>query len=830
MKNLIVIGNGMTSYKFCEKMVENSLNHEFNIKVFGEEQYPAYDRVHLTEYYTGTTAEDLLLAKRKWYTENKIELFTGEMVTSINRDEKFVETHHNNKLNYDILIFATGSSAFVPPIKGIENQGVFVYRTFEDLDAIRCFSKQSKKAAVIGGGLLGLEAAKALLDDGLETSIIEMAPRLMPRQLDDAGGALLKSKLEDLDLNILLSQSIAQIKGQGKVQGIDFADESFLDVDMVVISAGISPRDKLARKAELEVGPRGGIVVNEFMQTSDDSIYSIGECSLAHGMIWGLVAPCYEMADVAVQHIMGKSKTFEPQDLSTKLKLIGTEVASFGDAMGNEEGSKSLVVEDALKGVYKRINISADGKKLIGGILVGDASQYNILHQIAMNGMKIPEDPINLIVEGGGDSGFTMSADSLPDEATICSCENVTKGTIVEAINANELTMIGDVKSCTKAGTGCGGCLPMVDDLLTATLKNSGKEVKKVICEHFDYTRQELFEIIKMKEIKTFPKLIHEHGKGTGCELCKPLAASLFASIWNDVIAKQSNLQDTNDKFLANIQRGGTYSVVPRIPGGEITPEKLIVIGEVAKEFDLYCKITGGQRIDLFGATMNQLPVIWEKLIAAGFESGHAYGKSLRTVKSCVGSSWCRYGQQDSVSFAIEIEERYRGLRSPHKLKGGVSGCIRECAEARGKDFGLIATDKGYNIYVCGNGGANPQHALLLATDCDKETTIKYLDRFLMYYIKTAGPLTRTAKWLNELEGGIEHVKEVVVNDSLEIAAELEYDMQALVDSYQCEWKAVVESPELRKKFKHFLNDDQEDPNIQFVPFREQKMPTPWVK
>jgi nitrite reductase (NADH) large subunit len=414
---------------------------------------------------------------------------------------------------------------------------------------------------------------------------------------------------------------------------------------------------------------------------------------------------------------------------------------------------------------------------------------------------------------------------SLPDEALICSCENVSKGDICSSVTDGTCTDVAGIKKCTKAGTGCGGCVPMVNDLLNATLKQMGKEVKKVLCEHFDYSRQELLDIVKVNNIRSYDELLHNHGRGDGCEVCKPAVASIMASTWNELILKQATIQDTNDRYLANIQKGGTYSVVPRIAGGEITPEKLIVIGQVAAKYGLYTKITGGQRIDMFGARIDQLPDIWEELINAGFESGHAYGKSLRTVKSCVGSTWCRYGLHDSVGFAIQVEERYRGLRSPHKLKGGVSGCVRECAEAQSKDFGIIATEKGWNLYICGNGGAKPQHAQLFATDLDTETCIKYLDRFLMFYIKTAEPLNRTATWLNKMEGGMEYLRQVIVEDSLGICADLDREMQFMVDTYACEWKEVVNNPELRQRFQHFINTPEPDPSIRFKPERGQKVP-----
>lgn len=828
MEQIIVIGNGMVGYKFCEKLRFKASEQQFSVKVFGEEPHPAYDRVHLSEYFSNRSVTDLEMAPRSWYVENNVELITGELIVHIDRENKKIMSHTGLEATYDKLILATGSSAFVPPIQGSEMQGVFVYRTIEDLEAIIEYGKTSKKAAVLGGGLLGLEAAKAMLDLDQETHVIEFAPRLMPRQLDQSGSDALQDKMEALGVHIHMNRNTACVLGEEHMTGLEFTDGNLLAADMLVISCGIKPRDELASECGLEVGQRGGIVVNDMLQTTDEDIYAIGECALHKNFIYGLVAPGYEMADVVVDQLLNNGdKVFESYDMSTKLKLIGVDVASFGDALCENIPHKPIVFEDKFEGVYKRINISEDGKALLGGILIGDAEAYNMLLQVTLNGMALPPNPEDLILGSRGGESMDME---LPDTAQICSCENVTKGDICLAIVEENLESVADVKICTRAGTGCGACSPMVTDIFDAQLKSMGKTVKKVLCEHFDYSRQELFDLIKVKGIKSYNELLDTYGSGDGCEICKPAVASLMASIWNELILNQDTIQDTNDRFLANIQKGGSYSVVPRIPGGEITPDKLIVIGQVAKKYDLYTKITGGQRIDLFGATVNQLPEIWEELIDAGFESGHAYGKSLRTVKSCVGSSWCRFGLHDSVSFAIEIEERYRGLRTPHKLKSAVSGCRRECAEALSKDFGIIATDLGWNLYVCGNGGANPQHALLLAGDIDSATCKRYIDRFLMFYIKTAEPLNRTANWLNKLEGGIDYLKEVVVEDSLGIGKDLEKEMEFMVDTYKCEWKEVVNNPVLRKKFSHFVNAEIPDPTMQFEDFRGQKKPVDWDK
>ncbi|HAS46002.1 MAG TPA: nitrite reductase (NAD(P)H) [Microscillaceae bacterium] len=831
MEKIVVIGNGMVGYKFCEKLRKADHSRRFSVKVFGEEPRPAYDRVHLSAYFTGTSVEELTMAPRNWYEENDIELITGELITQIDRSKKQVVSHKGTIAAYDKLVIATGSTPFVPPIPGVEKQGVFVYRTIEDLDAIIAYGQTVKSVAVMGGGLLGLEAAKAVLDLGLETHVVEFASRLMPRQLDDQGAAILQAQIAKLGVNVHTHKNTHQILGNGKLEALVFADKERLNIDMLVISAGIRPRDELARGCDLAVGPRGGIVVNERMQTNDASIYAIGEVALFDEMIYGLVAPGYEMAEVVVNQLLQKAEsTFAGADMSTKLKLIGVEVASFGDALGTAV-HRSIVVEDQLQGIYKRLNVSPDGQSLLGGILVGDAEQYNQLLQIYKNNLALPPHPEDLIIKAKSQENQGFGVESLPAEAQICSCENVSKGTIIAAITEQGAENVAQIKACTQAGVTCGGCSPMLADILDATLQSMGKRVRKTLCEHFDYTRQELFDLVKVQGIRTFDELLDTYGAGDGCETCKPAVASILASAWNDMILDKSmTIQDTNDRFLANIQRGGTYSVVPRVPAGEITPDKLIVLGTVAQKYNLYIKITGGQRIDLFGARVDQLPDIWEELIQAGFESGHAYGKALRTVKSCVGSSWCRFGVQDSVSFAIEVEQRYRGLRAPHKLKGAVSGCIRECAEAQSKDFGIIATEKGWNLYVGGNGGSKPQHAQLLANDVDSETCIRYIDRYLMFYIKTAEPLTRTAPWLNKLDGGLEYLKDVVVNDCLGIGAQLEKEMQLLVEAYSCEWKEVVNNPALRARFKHFVNSDDSDDTLQFDQQRGQKVPAAWGK
>lgn len=826
-KTIVVIGNGMVGHRFCEKLVELDESKQYRIVTFCEEPRAAYDRVGLTSFFAHRDAKKLMLARIEWYEEQGIQLYIGDRATKIDREQQIVTSDRGREVAYDHVIMATGSFPFVPPVEGIEQRGVFVYRTIEDLESIINYSKSAKRCAVIGGGLLGLEAAKAAYDLGLETHVVEFAPRLMPRQIDNAGSEILVQKIESLGVQVHLNKATKKVLGDGAVTGMQFADDDELDVDMIIVSAGIRPRDDLARDCGLEVGERGGIRVNTKLQTSDHDIFAIGECALHDGMIYGLIAPGWEMAEIVASRLCGGDRRFSGTDLSTKLKLMGVDVASFGDYELSDNVSTSLVHNDPFGGTYKKLLFSKDGTKLFGGILVGDASDYGMLSVLAKSDDALPASPAELLGMGGQ---LQLGADSMSDNAQVCSCNNVTKGDICAAIRDKELTTAGQVKFCTKAGTGCGGCMPLVTDILHAELKAAGVEVTNHLCEHFPLSRTELFAVVKAKQLKTFDAILSECGSGAGCEVCKPAIGSILATLYNENIMQPQHqtLQDTNDRFLANTQRDGSFSVIPRVAGGEITPDQLIAIGNTAKRFGLYTKITGGQRVDMFGAKLQDLPAIWEELIEAGFESGHAYGKALRTVKSCVGNTWCRYGVQDSVGFAIELENRYKGLRAPHKLKSAVSGCVRECAEAQSKDFGLVATENGYNLYLCGNGGASPRHGDLVAADIDAPTAILYIDRFLMYYCMTADKLTRTSVWVEKLEGGIDHVKEVIIDDKLGICDELEQMMQNVIDAYRCEWKEVVDNPEQRKWFRQFVNTDETEPVIEIVTQRGQQRPGDW--
>lgn len=825
---LVVIGHGMVSHYFLEQLAERQLHTQYQIIVFGEEEYPAYDRVHLSEYFSGRTAGSLSLAEEGFFTRTGIELRTGHQITAIDPQEKTVTDAAGNSLHYDQLVLATGSYAFVPPIPGHDRPGCLVYRTLSDLDAISRQASRSTVGVVIGGGLLGLEAANALLQSGLETHVVEFSPRLMAVQLDDDGASMLQKKIAALGVRVHTARQTVEITDGEQLQHkLCFTDGTELETDLVLFSAGIRPRDELAASAGLEKGPRGGIVIDDYCQTSDPSVSAIGECALWQGKIFGLVAPGYQMARCLADRLAEKATAFSGADMSTKLKLLGVEVASVGDAHGATPGSQSYQWIDGPARIYKKIVVSEDGKTLLGAVLVGDSSDYSDLLQRMLNAIPLPANPESLILpvsEGGAPAGVGVAL--LPESAQICSCHNVSKGDISDAVRGG-CTDMNALKSCTRAGTGCGGCVPLLKQVMEHELEALGVEVKKDICSHFAWSRQELYHLIRVNNIRTFDALIRQYGHGRGCEICRPLAASLLASCWNDYVLQPQHvsLQDTNDRFLGNIQKDGTYSVVPRIPAGEITPAGLITLGQVAQRYNLYTKITGGQRVDLFGARLEQLPAIWQELLDAGFETGHAYGKSLRTVKSCVGSTWCRYGVQDSTALAIRLENRYKGLRSPHKIKMAVSGCTRECAEAQGKDIGVIATDKGWNLYVCGNGGMKPRHADLFASDLDTDTLIRVIDRTLMFYLRTADRLQRTSNWLDNLDGGVAYLRQVILDDSLGLADTLDQEMQQIVDTYQCEWQTTLDDPRSRQLFRAFINSDQPDEAVVMVPERGQIRP-----
>ncbi|MGY6501985.1 MAG: nitrite reductase large subunit NirB [Acidimicrobiales bacterium] len=834
-RTLVIVGNGMVGQKLVDLLVAGGAPTRHRIVVIGEESRPAYDRVALSSWFAGSTEADLSLVAPDLLTNGAVDYRVGVTATGIDTDLGCLTLDDGGTLHYDDLVLATGSSPFVPPVPGHDLPGCFVYRTLDDLVAIqdRALASDRRSGAVIGGGLLGLEAANALRALGLETHVVEMAPRLMPAQLDDPASAMLRRWIEGMGVHVHCGVSTEAIEADpetGTVSTLRFAepDASTLDVDLVVFSAGIRPRDDLARSAGIGVDPRGGVVIDDHCRTSAPGVFAIGEVACHRERVHGLVAPGYDMARVVADQLLDRpTDGFAPTDPSTKLKLLGVDVASFGRTIA-ADGDEELVLSDPIAKVHRKLVVETATGRLVGGLLVGDAEGFDLLALMASGDMPTPSDVVSYLAPAAASARPAAGLDALPDSAPICTCNAVTKGQICGAV-ADGARTAKEVGACTGAGTGCGGCIPTVTTLMHGELDRLGVVVDRRLCEHFDHTRQELFDLVRMRGHRTWSDVVAAHGSGRGCEICRPVVASILASLSSGYVLEgdQASVQDTNDHALANMQRNGTYSVIPRVPGGEITADQLVALGEIARDFDLYCKITGGQRIDLLGARLDQLPAIWERVLAAGMESGHAYGKALRTVKSCVGETWCRYGVQDSVSMAIQVELRYRGLRAPHKIKAAVSGCTRECAEARSKDVGVIATETGWNLYVGGNGGTTPRHADLFATDLDDETLIRYIDRFLMFYIRTADRLQRTATWVESLEGGLEHLREVIVEDSLGICDELEADMARHVDDYECEWAATLADPARRARFVEFVNAPDVPIEAGWTEMRGQRVPMP---
>ena len=842
-QRVVVVGGGMVAQRFVEALRSRDTDDRYAIEVFAEEPRPPYDRVGLSRWFT-EGPEALRLGDPDLWDDPLVTLHRDRKVDSIDRENRSLTDRLGHTHHYDHLVLATGSFPFVPPIPGSDLPGVFVYRTIDDLAALRGWIERKRednpskpiRGAVIGGGLLGLEAAGALKALDAHATVIEFGTHLMGVQIDLGGGEALRRLINARGIAVRTDTATKELKPHprtGHVGRMEFADGGRLDTDVVVVATGVRPRDELAREAGFEMGERGGVVVDLACRTSGQDVWAIGEVACIEGRCLGLVAPGYAMAETVVDRLLGGEATFPGADTATKLKLSGVDVASFGDAHGRTDGCVEVVWADQVAGQYKKLVLSDDARTLLGGVFVGDAGPYAMLRP--MLGAELPEgDPSAFILPEAG--GAAVAGLELPDDAAVCSCNNVSAGQIRSAVTEHGCTDVAGVKACTKASTTCGACLPLVKKITNTELERAGIEVSNALCEHFELTRSQLFDAVRVADLHSFSEIIGRFGRapentgsrGRGCDICKPVIASILASQGNGHIlaGEQATLQDTNDHMLANLQKDGTYSVVPRMPGGEVTPEGLIAVGEVARDFGLYTKITGGQRVDMFGARVEQLPDIWRRLVDAGFESGHAYGKSLRTVKSCVGSTWCRFGVQDSVGLAVELELRYRGLRAPHKLKMGVSGCARECAEAQGKDVGVIATEKGWNLYVAGNGGQRPAHAQLLAEDLDRDTLVRTIDRFLMYYIRTGDRLQRTAPWMDEMDGGLESVREVIMSDSLGICADLDEAMARHVAGYEDEWKAVLEDPEKLRRFSSFVNAPKDaDPNLAYVAERDQHRP-----
>jgi nitrite reductase (NADH) large subunit len=802
----------MAAQRFLEIIAEQpSIENMFNeIMIIGDEGQAAYDRVNILNELHTNDPHALGFTPPAFQGSLNVSYMLNNKAVALDLQHDQVILRDNTVLGYDSLVLATGADAVFPPIPQAKAAGCFSLRTLADVRAIRAHTATSDNAIIVGGGLLGIEAAKHFHQIRKKVSLIECGPYLMPLQMDSEGAKIITHVLQSMNVDVFTNTLVEEVLVTGpRATGVRLSSGATLSSDFILFATGIRPRDALAREAGLAVAPKGGIIVDNYCRTSKPNVYAIGDCALMNNLVYGLIAPAYLMAEAVAKGLSrNQTQKVELPPFCAKLKFEHCDTVSFGDSRGVTPGAKVAVMSLPAQNLYRKLVTNSQGTKLLGGILVGDTSKYSDLLHYMNSQLSIGDNLFKLLTPTQPEQQSPSPASSTPDDAIICSCRSIRKRDIIRAVHEEGCVEIGQIKLKTKAGTGCGGCLPAISEVLAQELKKKGVAVRNMICEHFAMTRKELFALIQQHKHRSFDTVLAQHGKGEGCEICKPLVASILASLWGDHILEAGlvSLQDTNDAFLANVQKDGTYSVVPRMPGGEISAEKLGVVAAIGEKYGLYTKITGGQRVDMFGASIDKLPDIWRDLVAHGFESGHAYGKSLRTVKSCVGQRWCRFGVQDSTWMAIELEHRYRGLRSPHKLKSGVSGCTRECAEAQSKDFGVIATQKGWNLYVCGNGGIKPQHAVLLAADLDATTLFKYIDRFLMFYIRTADRLERTATWLNNLSGGIDYLRKVVIEDCLGIGEQLERDLERLRAGYKCEWAETLNNPQKLKRFKTFVN------------------------
>lgn len=824
-RSVLVLGGGPAAFRLARALTERA-EEPLEITVLAEEPYTPYDRVALEQLFDDPE-RDLTLGDGSLWSRPEVHLLTGTRAVALDRERRVVTDQRGGEHPYDDVVLATGSRAAVIPIPGSDHTHVFrgvddVRGMVDEVAELTGRLGRRPRAVVVGGGLLGLEAAQGLQHVGADPTILDVASWLLSIELDQAGGHMVNDLIRATGIGVQCGAFISSVNldASGAVVSVSLAeslgDESqvhTIDADLVVMAAGIRPNDDLAKNANLPVGPRGGVVVDEGCRTTDPHVWAIGEVAHILGRTWGLVAPANAMAEATAVNLLGGDSAVADFDVATKLKFSGVDVAGFGDRLGKTPDCLEVVYADPARGIYQKIVVAQDARTLLGGVFVGDTAPFDSLRPLL--GRELPAEPGVYLSAAGGDGPGDIE---LPDDAVLCSCNNVDFGTVRSAIDAGNRD-VASLKACTSAGTQCGSCVPMLEKTLKQRMKALGLSVSKALCEHFELSRPELYEAVRSTGLEDFESVLARFGTGEdGCAVCKPTVASILHSQVHaySLDGGRGTLQDTNDRNMANMQKDGTYSVIPRIPGGEITPRKLAVLAAVGEKYGLYTKITGAQRIGLYGARLEQLPRIWQELVDAGFESGSAYGKALRNVKSCIGNSWCRFGVQDSVALAVDLENRYRGLRSPHKFKFGVSGCSRECAEAQGKDVGVIATTHGWNLFLGGNGGSNPAHGRLLAKDLTREEVFRYVDRYLMYYIRTADRLQRTARWFEELDetygDGTQHVRSVIVDDSLGICADLEAEVERHLEAYEDEWAATLADPQRMRRFRAFVNEPEGDP------------------
>ncbi|PLR78638.1 nitrite reductase large subunit [Bacillus sp. V3-13] len=793
-KKLILVGNGMAGVKAIEEILKISKD-EFEITIFGSEPHPNYNRILLSKVLQGdTNVVDITLNDWDWYRENNIQLYTGETVEKIEAEAKTVYTDSGRIEYYDELIIATGSLPFMLPIPGADKRGVTAFRDIKDTDIMLEASRNYKKAAVIGGGLLGLEAARGLLNLGMDVTVIHLAPYLMERQLDPTAGKLLQKELEKQGMKFLLEKQTEAIIGNGRAEGLRFKDGTALEADLVVMAVGIIPNVQLARESGLSVNR--GIVVNDYLQSSTPHIYAVGECAEHRGIPYGLVAPLYEQAKVLAKKLCGvKTNPYEGSVLSTQLKVSGVEVFSAGD-FTEDDTKTSIKVFDEHEGVYKKIVLR--GNQIVGAVLFGDSSEGNRLFSMIRKQTDITGISKITLLQPAGEQAEGSLVASLAADDIICGCNGVSKGAIVQAIHEKGCSSVDEVKACTSASRSCGGCKPLVAELLQHTLGTdfAAKEMKEAICGCTDLSREEVVEEIRAKGLNHVKEVMNVLGwsNDEGCSKCRP-ALNYYLGMVNPLqYEDERESKYVNERMHANIQKDGTYSVVPRMYGGVTNSNDLRKIADVVDKYNIpLVKVTGGQRIDLLGVKKEDVPKVWKDL---DMPSGFAYGKSLRTVKTCVGEQYCRFGTQDSISLGIALEKKFEGLSTPHKVKMGVSACPRNCAESGIKDLGFVGIDGGWEIYAGGNGGTHLRAADLLYKVKTAEEVIEITGAYLQYYRETANYLERTSAWIERL--GLTHIREVL--DDPENRRALNKRMDEALSIYKDPWKELVEDQKTTKK------------------------------
>ncbi|CAG7628111.1 nitrite reductase large subunit NirB [Paenibacillus allorhizosphaerae] len=796
-QRLVLIGNGMAGVNTIEHLLKLS-PQKYDITVFGSEPYPNYNRIMLSYVLAGeATAQDIYLNTYEWYSDNGIRLYTGHTVTDIDAEARTVTTDQGVTVPYDKLVLATGSNPFMLPLQGADKEGVMAYRTIQDCEKMIEASRTYKKAVVIGGGLLGLEAARGFLNLGMKVDVVHLMDAIMERQLDRTASEMLKNALEEQGMNFLLGKQSEEIIGDARVTGLKFKDGTSTDADLIVMAVGIRPNVELAKKTGIETAP--GIVVSDYMETSIPDIYAVGECATHRGITYGLVAPLYEQGAVLAKVLAGADTApYEGSLLYTKLKVSGVDVFSGGE-FADAPDTKAIRIHDDFSGIYKKVVIRDN--KIIGAVLFGDTSEGSRLMQMIRAGADISGmEKTAILREAGADGASADGAGvaSMSDDAIICGCNGVSKGTICSAIKEQGLTSVEEVKNCTNASRSCGGCKPLVKDLLALTLGESFEHdaVKETICGCTDLSRDEVVIGIRDKGLTHIREVMNVLGwkNDEGCTKCRPALNYYLGMIYPTTYKDESKSRLVNERMHANIQKDGTYSVVPRMYGGVTTPADLKKIADVAVKYNVpTVKLTGGQRIDLLGVKKEDLTAMWQDL---DMPSGYAYGKAIRTVKTCVGEDYCRFGTGDAMGLGIKIEKRFERLNTPAKVKMAVSGCPRNCAESGIKDLGVVSVDGGWELYAGGNGGVKVRVGDLLATVKTEDDVIEYAEAYLQYYRETGNYGERTSEWIVRV--GLEHVRSVLADESQRNALRERIDVALSVT--QDPWKEAVRSETIQKQ------------------------------